>query len=261
MREKPVEYGERPFAWDVESEKECTWYAYYEILKRTGYAPCYWDRKTKAGSYTNAKEWLGNFREPFEVKNANWRPTENDIVVWDGNYGHVAIVEKVEGDVVTLTEYNFPKKKEFNISTWNLNEQRSGLGKLLGFLHLPVNTVLPVERNKKVNQIRTTDNSLRIRTSPEELKDLSNVYSHVQIGYYNVLSKTKNGQHTWYEIAKGLYVADITTEYLPADKGESIVEKFREFVEEYTQDIEAKDEELTKYKDLMAKIHELTKEG
>jgi len=87
-------------------------------------------------------------------------------------------------------------------------------------------TIATVDRNENVDQLRTSDETLRIRTSPS----LSgSIVGHTQIGYYNVLStqpasdadkkayKEQRGEdlNCWYEIAKDRWCANVTTEFLP----------------------------------------------
>lgn len=87
-------------------------------------------------------------------------------------------------------------------------------------------TIPTVDRNENVDQIRTTDTTLRIRVSPS----LSgSIVGHTEVGYYNVLStqpasdadkkayKEQRGEDLkcWYEISKDRWCADITTEFLP----------------------------------------------
>ena len=79
MRKTPVEYGTPPYAWGVASQYQCTWFAFYSCLEEGKTAPCYQDRATKSGSYNNAKTWLDNFREPWEVKDADYSPVSGDI--------------------------------------------------------------------------------------------------------------------------------------------------------------------------------------
>lgn len=243
---------QEPYKWGVDSEGQCTWYTYYRAIE-VGYTPpCYWDRATRTGSYTNAKLWLQNFREPWEVKGPDYRPVAGDIAVFDGEYGHVIFIERNDG---LISEYNRITKGGFDNDIWKFGTTLAGCGPLLGYLHFPVDSVSPVERNEAVNQIQTTDTSLRIRKLPSLDGE---IVGHVQIGYYNVLSQKEADGYTWYEIAKDRWCANITTKYLPADDTDILAE-----IERYLESMKSKMQEMNKenidLKERLDKINELSK--
>lgn len=215
-RTSPVAVGTVPYAWGVESVYQCTWYAYYRALEVGFSAPCWWDRATKTGSYTNAKEWLKEYRDPWQVKGTDYKPVAGDILVYDGEYGHVIFCET---DSMT-SEYRNGLEDSFRNA--KVGDYK---GDLLGVLHYPYAPVSTVERNENVPQIETTDEQLRIRVAPS--LD-SEIVGHVQLGYYNVLSQTDADGYTWYEIAKDRWCANITTNYLPSEENDFIkqLEKF-----------------------------------
>lgn len=93
VRTTPVKEGEEPYAWGVPSVYQCTWFAYFRSFSALGSYPCFWDRATKTGSYTNAKDWLENYRDPWVVKDKDYTPVAGDIAVFDGEYGHVQFME------------------------------------------------------------------------------------------------------------------------------------------------------------------------
>ena len=213
-RTSPVAQGEEPFAWNVPSVYQCTWFCYGESI-RFASPCCWWDRATKTGSYTNAKDWLENYRDPWVVKDKEYTPVQGDIAVFDGQYGHVQFMET---DTM-FAEYSSGDPNSFKTGKFVKKDN------LLGFLHYPYERIDPVERNTNVNQIQTTDEQLRIRTAPNLEAE---IVGHVQLGYYNVLSQTEADGYTWYEIAKDRWCADITTNYLPGDQNDFIrqLEKF-----------------------------------
>lgn len=210
-RTQAVKQGEQPFAWGVESVYQCTWFCYYEALWHGMSAPCYFDRATRTGSYTNAKEWLKEYREPWmPITDPNYKPVQGDILVYDGEYGHVIFMET---DTMTA-EYRNGDPNSFRIA--KIGDYG---GKLLGVLHYPYQPVNTVERNENVNQIQTTDESLRIRTEPSLNGE---IVGHVSLGYYNVLDQAENDGYTWYEIAKDRWCANITVNYLPSSKNDFV---------------------------------------
>lgn len=243
-RTKPVEEGEKPFAWGVDSVFQCTWFCYYEALFHGLSAPCYWDRATKTGSYTNAKDWLENYREPWEVKDPSYTPKAGDILVYDGEFGHVIFMET---DVMT-SEYRNGDPNSFRNA--KLGDFK---GDLLGILHYPYEPLNPVERNENVAQIETTDDSLRIRTQPSLEAE---IVGHVQIGYYNVLDSKENDGYTWYEIAKDRWCADITTKYLPGESSD-FVKEIEKWANDMVTTIKTKDKTIDDMKQDFEKISEV----
>lgn len=257
MRTTPVAVGTAPYDWNTQYVYQCTWYAYYRCCEKGLPYPCWWDRATQTGSYTNAKDWLENYRDPWVPMDKDYIPVENDIVVFDGEYGHVAFIEKVEKGVAILSQYKSGNKDSFSNYAWNIGT--SYTGKLLGYLHCPIDAVEPVSRNENVNQIQTTDDQLRIRTKP----DLSSeIVGHVQLGYYNVLSKKEatvedkaqvSGLTCWYEIAKDRWCANITTNYLPASDSD-IIKQIEEYFNKMKTEVSNLTNENKKLKDGVEEI-------
>ena len=203
-RTEPVKEGTLPYVWNIPSVYQCVWYCYYRCLE-VGFSPCEWfDRATQTGSYTNAKDWLKEYRDPWEVKNIGYTPVAGDILVYgDEPYGHVIFCET---DVMT-SEYRSGDPDSFRNA--KIGDYH---GTLIGILHYPYEPVLPVERDETRDQIQTTDESLRIRVKPSLDAE---IVGHVQLGYYNVFDKKDNDGYTWYQIAKGRWCANITTNFFP----------------------------------------------
>ncbi len=216
-RTTPVKEGESPFVWNIPSVYECTWFCYYEALYHNLSAPCWWDRATKTGSYTNAKDWLENFRDPWvPIYDKEYTPVAGDILVYDGEYGHVIFMET---DVLTAEYRNGDPNSFRNAKVGDYS------GVLLGVLHYPYEPLNPVERNENVDQIQTTDDSLRIRTKPSLNGE---IVGHVQIGYYNVLDIKEADGYTWYKLAKDRWCANDSTVYLPSE--DDIMAEIERFV-------------------------------
>lgn len=231
-RTSPVAVGTVPYAWGVESVYQCTWYAYYRALEAGFSAPCWWDRATKTGSYTNAKDWMVEYRDPWEpITDPSYIPCAGDIAVYNyGEFGHVLFLE---------TETMTSEYRSGNADSFRNAKLGDFKGELLGFLHYPYKSVLPVERNENAVQIQTTDEQLRIRTAPNLEAE---IVGHVQLGYYNVLSQTEADGYTWYEIAKDRWCADITTNYLPAEQND-FVRQLEKFLNDTKAKINALEEE------------------
>ena len=244
IRTEPVLKGTQPYNWLVDSIYQCTWYCFYRALECGYSAPCYWDRETRTGSYTNAKEWLKNYREPWVVKGVDYQPVAGDIAVYDGTYGHVQFLET---DVM-YSEYRNGIETSFKNGKFG-----DYGGTLLGFLHYPQELVRPVPRNTSVDQIQTTDISLRIRTKPSLSGD---VVGYVQLGYYNVYDKKENDGYTWYKLAKDRWCANVSTIYLPSDETDVIKEIERVFID-MKSSIEQKDEIINDRNKRLTDIKEL----
>lgn len=243
------------YKWGVESEGQCTWGVFYRCAECSFSPPCYWDRATKTGSYTNAKLWIENWREPWEVKGSDYKPVAGDIAVFDGEYGHVAFIERVDGKQCLISDWNRVAPLTYASDTWEYGTRLKGCGELIGYLHFPYETVETVDRNPNVNQIQTTDDSLRIRSLPSLSGE---IVGHVQIGYYNVLSQRDADGYTWYEIAKDRWCANITVNYLPiAD--EDIIKELERYFNAMKQQITVLKDENTDLKKSFKEVYTISK--
>ena len=247
-RTTPVEYGESPYAWDVPSQYECTWFCYYRSIQAMGCSPAtWWDRATKTGSYTNAKDWLANYRDPWEVKGTDWKPVAGDILVYDGEYGHVIFCET---DVMT-SEYRNGDPGSFRNA--KIGDYK---GVLLGVLHYPYEPLNTVDRNENVDQIQTTDESLRTRTKPSLDAE---IIGHVQLGYYNVLDTKEADGYKWFKLAKDRWCANETVNYLPAN--DDIIRELEKYFDAMKQSINTLTDERDEYKGIIKEVHKLTDVG
>lgn len=233
IRTEPLNYGEKPWLWGVESEKECTWYAYYRAYQVWGYYPCYNKRATKLSGYNNAKTWLENYREPFMPHYFSEEPDieiqDGDILVFDGNYGHVVFVERVDDFThAFISQYNLISPKTFSNDEWIRGDILKGTpyntGKPLGLLRCEKREVFPVLRNEYIDQIYASDSSLRVRLEPNLNGEY---YCNIKIGYYNVLSQTEADGYIWYEIEKGKYCANVGTTFYEG-KNEDLIKLKKE---------------------------------
>lgn len=246
IRTEPVPYGLEPYKWDIPSVYQCVWYVFYRVLE-CGFSPVeWWDRATKTGSYTNAKEWLKEYRDPWiPITDLNYQPVAGDVAVFDGNYGHVQFFET---DVM-VSEYLNGDPNSFSCKKF---ERKSNL---LGFLHYPYQPVEPTERNENVTQIQTTDESLRIRLKPSLDAE---IVGHVQLGYYDVLNEKEADGFTWYKIAKDRWCANVSTIYLP--KAESdFVEEIRRWSEAMINKSKADEEKIKSASADFEHINEIVK--
>lgn len=275
IRTKALEQGEKPWVWGIDSERQCTWYVFYRAIQIFGCAPCYQDRSKKSGSYNRAKLWPANFREPFKpyyfADDPDIKIQAGDIVVFDGNYGHVIFIEKVDDqNHFFFSDYNRAAPLTFANGTWTRGEILTGnplpTGKPLAVLKYKAAAVYPVVRNEYTDQIEAMDPTLRVRLSPSLDGE---IYCMIKKGYYNVLSVTEASDKDkkeykgaddlkcWYEIEEGKYCANITTKYLPATSAD-IVEELKKCLKVLNEKIDALQDENTKYKQNMKQIHDLS---
>ena len=91
VRERPVINGTPPYDWNSASRYQCTWYAYWRVQEGSGLAqpPCWYSGSGSSGYglYTNAKEWLNHYRDPWEVKDLDYQPSVGDVIVFTGGVG------------------------------------------------------------------------------------------------------------------------------------------------------------------------------
>lgn len=243
-RTTPVKEGEQPYVWGIPSVYQCSWFCYYRAYEALGSFPTWWDRATKTGSYPNAKEWLANYRDPWQVKSPDYKPVAGDILVYDGEYGHVIFMET---DVMT-SEYRNGDPDSFRNA--KLGDYK---GELLGILHYPYEPLNPVERNENVDQIQCSDDALRIRTKPSLNAE---IIGHVQIGYYNVLDIKEADGYKWYEISKDRWCADITTKYLP--KSVDFIKELEKFLNNTKEQITNLEESNKHLTERLQQIHKLS---
>lgn len=137
---------------------------------------------------------------------------------------------------------------------WTLDKESQMVGGVPEHILVRPDNVRPVERNTNVNQIETTDDTLRIRTKPSLDGE---IVGHVEIGYYNVLQKTEADNYTWYEIAKDRWCADVATKYLPASS-DDVIRVIEEYFNGLKGEITKLTEENKSLKDKLKEIHRIS---
>lgn len=249
IRKTPVEWGTIPYDWS-KNVYQCVWYVYFRCGEKSLPYPCWYDGHGNDGfgAYTNAKEWLKCYRTPWVAisidEYPDYQPVANDIAVFDGEYGHVQFFET---DTM-VSEYSSGNANSFKFKKF---ERKSNL---LGFLHLPIKMVEPVERNVNIDQIQTTDISLRIRKAPNLNAE---IVGHVKIGYYNVYDKVDADGYTWYKLAEDRWCANITTTYLPANCDEDVLKEIEKYFNALKQQINTLSTENSSIKKDMSEIRKI----
>ena len=150
---------------------------------------------------------------------------EGSIAVFDGNCGHVAFIErKIDETHALITESNYDANKKLrNWKYWRKREVElivgkatlSGVGKLLGYIYLPIEDVdIRTSRDKTKNQVEVSPGMLNVRTTPGG--DLYRPGCYCPAGIYNVLDMTIKDDTTWYKIDEDCWIAQVEeVEYLP----------------------------------------------
>lgn len=185
----------------------CTMYCYcrgYEAMEATkAFA---WVRSS--GGFGNAKEWFATTTLPkgYELR-------DHSIAVFDGNFGHVAFIERrIDSTHALITESNYDSNK--SLRNWKYWQKRvvelivgkatlSGIGNLIGFIYLPVNDKR-VLRDTSLNQIQITEEFVNVRKSAngERYQGL-----FCPQGIYNVLAFKDAGNYKWAKLDTDSWVA------------------------------------------------------
>lgn len=192
--------------------------------------------------------------------NASFYTGEHGVSIWNGGYDTRDSFSSLQ-QLSDFMSKNYPDRF---YHCWNLDKECQAVGGLPDKILIMPNELMPVERNENVDQIQTTDNTLRIRTEP----NLSGaIVGHVGLGYYNVLNKkdatkedmaAREGLKEWYEIAPNRWCGNVTTIYLPSDEEEDIVKLIKEYAEKMQKCIKVLEDQNKDYKERLVKIHDLS---
>ncbi len=197
------------FSADVQMPN-CTCYAYLrmeemmELTEPNNYLI------SSAGGFPNAKNWFNSTSLP-----KGYVLREGSIAVFDGNYGHVCVVEKIIDSnhaIITQSQYDSNKARR-DYKYW---EKRSaeltvgkatlaGVGKLIGFIYPPINDKR-VARNEEKNQVGIIDDFVNVRESANgNIKDQG---CYCPAGVYNVLNTKEVDGFVWYKLDNKCWVRE-----------------------------------------------------
>lgn len=162
--------------------------------------------------------------------NGSFYTGEHGVTYYNGKYDTRTRFKSLQ-ELSNFMVSNYPTRF---YHYWTLDKESQMVGgRPEHILVLPA-SVSPVERNTNVDQIQTTNEGLRIRTAPSLS---SEIVGHVQIGYYNVLSRKDatsedkaevSGLTCWYEIAKNRWCGNVTTKYLPSYDDSEVIRQIEE---------------------------------
>lgn len=162
------------------------------------------------GGYPNAKNWYDKTTLPkgTELKTGS-------IAVFDGNYGHVAYVEqRIDSTHALISQSQYDDNK--SLRNYKYYESKvvelvvgkatlSGIGKLIGFIYLPINDIR-TSRNTFTDQIEITEEMVNVRIEPNG--DLFQKGCYIPTGIYNALDRRNDGTYDWYKVEENHWVRE-----------------------------------------------------
>ncbi len=138
-------YSANFFALYVTAMPNCTTYAYGHAWEVLGHEPdlCH-------GSSVHWFQNDGVSSNPNDCCERGDEPRLGAIARWDlGQYGHVAVVESIDGDTVTISESDSVRQIYWQTRTCNINDMGSGFQGYIYLLEKPpvpvITEVMPVE--------------------------------------------------------------------------------------------------------------------
>lgn len=157
--------------------------------------------------FGNAKTWYANspLQKGSSIRNGS-------IACFDGNYGHVAFVErKIDDTHALISESQYDDDKSLrNYKFWQKRivelkvgkSTLSGVGALQGFLYLPIHDF----RTKYTgnNQIEIIEDFVNVRNAPEGSISLKGCYC--PRGIFNVLEKRNLNGYDWFKIDENAWI-------------------------------------------------------
>lgn len=165
-----------------------------------------------AGGFGTAKQWFNQTSLPkgYELR-------EGAIAVFDGNSGHVAFVEKkINNNHGTISESDYTSNKSVrDWHYWNLRENVeltvgkatiSGVGKLIGYIYLPVDDIR-VARDITKLQVNIKEDKVNVRIDPSLSAPLFDQGCYIAPGIYNVIGTREADGYTWVKVEHDHWIA------------------------------------------------------
>ena len=130
-----------PFVQSGDTWYECTRYAFGRTHEKTGIELTFSQNTGRHGG-----RWYDLVNNPDLEKGSE--PRSNSLVMWEsGEYGHVAFVEKVDGDTITISEANWasPTDGKYNglrdFTTESIKQR--GDYAIIGYIYLDSGSTIP----------------------------------------------------------------------------------------------------------------------
>jgi surface antigen/uncharacterized protein YgiM (DUF1202 family) len=203
---------------------QCTWFTYGRVLEKLSI-------NLPSEFYGNAVDWwYANVKD--KTYGYGDEPKANSIVVWGGGnkgYGHVAFVEKVEGDTVYFNEGNFSVRGAYDGSLKTLSKEEiknRGNLSLKGYIYISSATPPPPPSSPNNSNDGQADNSEEAKTS-KGLVNISSYNSTLNVrssasGSSEVLGSLKKGSSVsivavsgdWYKIQYNSSYGYVSSKYI-----------------------------------------------
>ncbi len=154
-------YSANFFALYVTSMPNCTTYAYGRAWEILGHEPdlC----------HGSSVHWFPNdgvSSNPNDCYERGDEPQLGAIACWDlGSYGHVAVVESIDGDTVTISESDSVRQIYWHTRTCNINDMGSGFQGYIYLLEKPPEPVFAEVTTAAVLPVETTSITTTVVTT------------------------------------------------------------------------------------------------
>lgn len=215
----------------------CTMYCYCRGFEASDATKPFYLARNGYG-FGNAKEWYSQSPLP---KGSSLK--DGSIAVFDGQYGHVCFVERViDSNHALITESQYDSNKQLrNYKYWQKRivelevgkATLSGVGKLLGFLYLPIDEIR-TSRDSNKEQIEIVEEMVNVRATPNGYVARKGCFA--PLGIYNVLSKQEVDGYTWYQLDKDNWVREGDwLNYYPANDYEALLKENEELKKKLKQ--------------------------
>lgn len=188
----------------------CTTYSFLRMQEACEFARKENHLIRPEGGFGNARMWYDTTTLP---KGKELR--EGSIAVFDGTYGHVAVVEKKIDDThAVISQSSYDKNKKLrNYKYWGKAtvelipgvSSMAGTGKLIGFIYLPINDIR-VERNTNKEQVEIVADMVNVRIEPNGSIFCKGLYC--PLGIFDVKAKRFDGTYNWYMLEENHWVRE-----------------------------------------------------
>lgn len=185
----------------------CTMYAYLRAFESVNASKPFPIARSTLG-FGNAKTWFNQ----SPLKKGNEIRT-GSIACFNGNYGHVAFVErKIDNNHALISESQYDADKSLrNYKYWNKRivelevgkATLTGVGELQGFLYLDID-----DARVGNGKVEITEDYVNVRSEPNGHLVLAGCYC--PMGIYNYYQRKNVDGYNWYEIDLGCWVREGT---------------------------------------------------
>lgn len=187
----------------------CTTYSFLRMHEMCEFDRVHNDLIRQSGGFGNAKTWYDTTTLPKgkELK-------EGSILCFNGNFGHVCALERINENTITITQSQYDKDKNLrNYKYWECRDvelingipHMNGVGEYIGCIYPPVHDIRTTYDTTR-EQVQITQDYVNVRMSPEG--ELVNVGCYAPKGIYNVLDKQSVNGYVWYMLDTNAWVRE-----------------------------------------------------